>query len=247
MAEGLKVFVLGPARSGTSITYFALQRVFGLPGDGESHVVPAFQRVVFTFARYCEQFGKSDGVLARRLDPRQFRAYVIGYLRDFYDQIYADGNFVDKTPGAEAIAGVPLIQEVFPEARIIVTKRTGIEVVQSHVRKFGVGLVDACHAWSASMEALRRVRLSSKNILEIEQHELATTPIAISIQIAAYLQYPDKAGELAAFFGANLTDRFSDHDWSERLLISDTSWTDEERQTFTEICGGQMKEFGYPM
>jgi Sulfotransferase family len=247
VAEGLKVFVLGPARSGTSITYFALQGILGLPGDGESHVLPAFQRVVFTFARYCEQFGKSDGVLARRLNPSQFRAHVIAYLRDFYDQIYVDGSFVDKTPGAEAIAGVPLIQEAFPEARIIVTKRTGIEVVQSHVRKFEVSFADACHAWSASMEALRRVRLSSGNILEIDQHELAIAPRVISIQIAAYLQCPEKTGDLTAFFGANLTDRYSDHDWSERLIISDMSWTDEEKQTFTDICGGQMKEFGYPM
>ena len=245
--DRLKVFILGPARSGTSVTYFALQKILGLPGDGESHVVPGFQRVVFTFARYCEQFGETDGVLARRLDSGKFRLYVIGYVRDFYDRMYADGSFVDKTPGAEAIAGVPLIQEAFPEARIIVTKRTGIEVVQSHVQKFGVGHSDACCAWSASMEALRLIRLSSANFLEVEQHELANAPGTISTQIAAYLRFPGKAEDLAKFFVANQIDQFSDRDWSKRLRLSDVPWSDQERHNFIEICGRQMDEFGYPM
>jgi Sulfotransferase family len=244
--EGLKVFILGPARSGTSVMYYALQKIVGLPGDGESHVVPGFQRVIYTFARYCEQFGEADGVLARRLDPGQFRSHVIGYLRDFYDRTYTDGNFVDKTPGAEAIAGVPLIQEAFPHARVIVTRRTGIEVVQSHVRKFGVNFVDACRAWSASMEALRRARFAATNLLEIEQHELANAPGIVSDKIATCLERPDKAGELAAFFCNSSIDRHSDHDWSRRLLLADVPWTDEEKRMFSEICGRQMDEFGYP-
>lgn len=247
MAEGLKVFILGAARSGTSVTYFALQSIFGLPGDGESHVVPGFQRAVFTFAKYCEQFVEFDGVLARRLDSGQFRTHVVAYLRDFYGRIYTDGSFVDKTPGAEAIAGVPLIHEAFPQARIIVTRRTGIEVVDSHVRKFGVDLADACRAWSASMEALRLVRQSSGNLLEIEQHELANAPDVISAKIAARLGFPEKSADLSTFFGANLTDRFSNHDWSRRLLLADVAWTNQEKQTFMDICGRQMEEFGYPV
>ena len=37
-AVPLKVFIVGPARSGTSITYMLMRRVFFLPGRGESHV-----------------------------------------------------------------------------------------------------------------------------------------------------------------------------------------------------------------
>ena len=32
MADGLKVFIVGSARSGTSITYFAMREVFGIVG-----------------------------------------------------------------------------------------------------------------------------------------------------------------------------------------------------------------------
>ncbi|HVH79872.1 MAG TPA: hypothetical protein VM782_10805, partial [Stellaceae bacterium] len=42
----LKVFIVGPPRSGTSILYLAMQQVFDLPGYGESHVVPAIQRAI---------------------------------------------------------------------------------------------------------------------------------------------------------------------------------------------------------
>jgi hypothetical protein len=224
-----------------------MQGILGLPGDGESHVVPGFQRVVFTFARYCEQFHTAGGVLARHLDPDEFRCHVIGYLREFYQRTYEGNSFVDKTPGAEAIAGVPLIREAFPDARILVTRRTGVEVVQSHVKKFRVEFADACRAWSASMEALRCVRLSSTGFLEVEQHDLANAPGAAATQIAACLGLPEKAGDLADYFAANVTDRYSDHDWSRRLLLSDVPWTWEEKFIFKDICGKQMDDFGYPM
>ena len=50
-----------------------------------------------------------------------FRDYVIRYMRDFYAKTFPAGAFADKTPGAEAIAGAPLIRLAFPEARIILT------------------------------------------------------------------------------------------------------------------------------
>jgi hypothetical protein len=247
MSEELKVFILGPARSGTSATYFAIREVFRLPGEGESHVIPAYQRAVHTFARYCEQFAKSDGILANRLNSQSFRADALEHLRAFYDGAFPDGSFVDKTPGAEAIMGAILIRDAFPKARIVITRRTGIEVVQSHRRKFSTDFAEACHAWSASMEAIKRVRPLQKDVLEMEHYDLANSPDRIAAQLAVYLGYQEAAQALATFLKGYRSDQYSDHDWSNQLLLKNTGWTNQERQMFQEICGQQMERFGYPM
>lgn len=247
VTSGLKVFVLGPARSGTSILYYALQKVFSLPGEGESHIMPGFQRVVFTFARYCEQFNGAEGVLARQLDATAFRTHVIEYLQQFYAGTFPDGNFVDKTPGAEAIAGLPLIREAFPDAKVIVTRRSGIEVVQSHIRKFGTKFSEACEAWSAAMEAIRQVKASRSDFLEIEQHELVNSRDLICAKLATHLDAPEKLGELDAFLAENKVDRVSDHDWRIRLRLAEVAWDAAEKETFMRICGAQMEKFGYAL
>src|SRR5689334_17947833 len=155
MSPNLQVFILGCARSGTSITYYAMRDIFGLPGAGESHVMPIFQRVLRDFGAYQRDFAAKDPrLLAASLAPREFRRHIIEYIRQFYVEKYPQGSWVDKTPGAEALVGAPLIRETFPSAKVICTKRNGIEVVQSFRVKFSAEFSAACQAWSLSMNAL---------------------------------------------------------------------------------------------
>jgi hypothetical protein len=55
-----KVFIAGAPRSGTSIMLFAIKDVFGLPGYGESHVIPAFAQMVHTLFTYMKEFERVD-------------------------------------------------------------------------------------------------------------------------------------------------------------------------------------------
>jgi len=243
----LRVFVLGPARSGTSAILLALHDVFALSGEGESHVIPAFQRAIYQFSVYCEQLGAGEGILARQLDPLDFRDYVIRYMRDFYAKAFPAGGFADKTPGAEAIAGAPLIRLAFPEARIILTRRSGIAVVQSHVGKFNVEFAEACRGWAACMQAIQEARPATTDLLELDQQELATAPEEAAIRLCRYLRRPERSGELARYFRANRADSSSQHDWGRTPRLDDTGWTDAQKQTFREICGAHMAAFGYAM
>ncbi len=247
MSEALKVFILGPARSGTSAMFYAMQSVFGLAGEGESHIMPGFQRAVFTFARYAEGFRGAEGVMANRLDPGSFRTLTTQYVRTVYSEVFPRGGFVDKTPGAEAIAGVPFIRDCFPDARIIVMRRSGIELVESHIKKFGAGFEESCRAWAASMGAIRQIRRSGSEVLELDQHDLAATPADAAARLAAYIGCLEKLDELTSFFKTNRTDSVSQHPWGRRLGLADVSWTEPERQMFREICSQHMQEFGYPM
>jgi len=245
--DSLKVFVLGPPRSGTSITYYAMREVFGLPGWGESHVMPIFQRMFHQFFLYAKSFKNLNGNLAGELVPPDFRRHMLVYVRDFYRKHYREGRWVDKTPGAEAILGLQMIQDAFPDARVVVTRRTGVEVVQSFRRKFASGFLDACHAWSNSMSAILTVREGGGTFVEIDQFELTNEPDRVSERIANYLGYTDRTQELARFFAERRTDQRSDHDWRQRLTLDGVNWSEEEKSDFVRVCGDLMKTFQYPV
>jgi hypothetical protein len=243
----MQVFILGAPRTGTSITYYALHDVFGLPGRGESHVMPLFQRIMHMFFLHAREFAPPKSDLAGQLKPRDFRSHLVTYIRCFYAENYPDGRFVDKTPGAEAITGVRLIRDAFPAARIIITRRTGIEVVQSVQRKFSTDFEAACQLWSSCMTAMEMVRPDLSDVLEIDQFDLTNSPEAVSKQMSAYLGFPKESATLARFFVERRTDQSSEHDWRRRLSLDEVSWTEKQKATFIRICGEHMKTFSYPM
>lgn len=240
------VFILGSPRSGTSITYYAMREVVGLPGKGEGHVLPVFQRVLHEFWKYAQDFAARDGTLAQQLDHGAFRGHVIDYVRGFYASRYPGDAFVDKTPGAEAILGAPLIRAAFPDARILLTRRTGIEVVQSYRRKFDAGFADACRSWAACMLALQRTREAKVELLELDQFDYTNAPREVGAEIAAHLGQPDLAPALATFLAERRTDQISGHDWRRRLTLGEVDWTEAERLLFEDVCGPAMRAFGYP-
>lgn len=242
------VFVLGSPRSGTSITYYAMREVFGLTGRGEGHVMPVFQRILHEHYRHAVRFhANGQGTLAQSLDVAAFRAHVALYIRAFYEKHYGPDGWVDKTPGAEAILGGPLIRTAFPDARIIVTRRTGIEVIQSYRRKFDAGFEDSCRAWSQCMTSIMRLREMRVPILEVDQYDFTNHPAEVGEAIATHLGQPARATALGEFLGERRAEQSSHHDWTRRLTLADVDWSDAERAAFLQICGDTMDQFDYPM
>lgn len=246
-AVNLQVFILGPARSGTSITYHAMREVFGLPGDGEGHVMPIFQRVIHEYYKYSMEFRGAKGVSARRLDTATFRSHIYDFIRNTYFSIYPQRGWVDKTPGSEALVGAELILSAFPTAKIILTTRTGVEVVQSFRRKFSRSFEDACRVWSDCMRAAQMVRDRGFPILEIDQYDLTNEPDIAASRIAGYLGRPEREADLARFFSDRRVEKSSTHDWTRRQTLADVDWSDDEKELFRSLCGDWMARLGYPI
>jgi hypothetical protein len=248
MAEQLKLFILGPARSGTSIMYFAAREVFGLTGKGESHVIPIFDRVIRVFQNSAAKF-KDMTVMASKLEPEPFRSLMVEHLRKFYRHVYDADTWVDKTPGR--VVGVPLILKAFPDARVIITRRTGVETVMSHLIKFNSGFEQACRLWTQSMQdivALRKKPAAiTSHILEQDQFDLTNAADESAARIAAHLGRPEKAGDLAAYFRERRVQKSSAHEWDRRITMAETTWTDKQKASFARECGKMMETLGYPM
>lgn len=242
----LKVFIVGSPRSGTSVLLRAMQHVVGLQAHGESHVMPALAQAVFHLRSYHERFEQTtDDLLIKQLRVERIEEPLFESIRAFYKETYSGKGWVDKTPTDEAVHGAALIRQVFPDARLIVTRRNGIEVVDSYRRKFGTSFREACENWGRVMMGIALLRDQCSDILEIDQFDLANVPLDVGQRIGTYIGTPRLSSKIAEFLANDREDRMSTHDWKTRLTLRDVAWSNEERQEFDQICGPLMRENGY--
>jgi Sulfotransferase family len=249
---GIKAFIAGAPRTGTSILVFGLKAVFDLPGHGESHVLPAFNQMIHALFRYWEPFKKvkqsvvNETMLAK-MKLEDVERHVHGYIRKFYMDSFPDGSWVDKTPSPPGVYALPLAEQVFPDARLIVTQRNGIEVVSSHIKKFNATFEEACEVWISAMLGLTRIRPLCKNLLVVDQYDFSNVPNHVAAAISNHLGRPEKAEALAQYLLSERVELSSAHDWSKRLRLEDMSWSNEQKQFFRDKCGEMMNSYGYAM
>jgi hypothetical protein len=244
--SGTKVFIVGAPRSGTSILVFALKEVFGLPGFGESHVMPAFQRMVHQLRAYTNGFTSiSDPVMLKNLNRSDLECYLFQYIRQFYSDNFPDGSWVDKTPSGEAVFGLPLIESIFPDARLIATKRNGIEVITSHVKKFNSSFNEACINWVTAMQGLLHARQGCRRLLEVDQYDFLNASKEVAQRIATHLDVPNRGEQLATYFANHRVEQSSVLDAKVRPRLAHTDWSDDEKELFEKQCGEMMTAFDY--
>jgi hypothetical protein len=244
----LKVFIVGSPRSGTSILFFAVNCVLELPGFGESHVMPVFQKIVHDFRTSIEKFSDAkEGILVKCLKQEDFEPVIFDFIRSFYVSAHRCQSWVDKTPTDEAIHGLSLIETIFSDAKILATKRTGVEVVSSYLKKFNASFNDACTVWVNAMEGIRMARGVCKNVLEVEHYEMANDPYNTAQKIATHLGRAEYAERMGRFLALEKVEKTSVHDPRQRLTLADVEWSQQQKDYFVRCCGKTMDAFGYPM
>jgi hypothetical protein len=245
-----KVFIAGAPRSGTSILLFAVKDVFGLPGYGESHVMPAINQMTHSYYKYVEQFkgvDKSilDEIMLSRVSLADVKKPLFDFVRQLYHKTFPTGSWVDKTPSPPGVFALPVAEEIFPDARLIVTKRNGIEVVTSHVKKFSVTFETACDIWISAMTGLERIKPLCRNLLVVDQYDFLNATDRVSLDIAAHVGLPEKAEKLASFLRTQRVESSSIHDRSGRLRLADVPWSEQQKELFRAKCGETMEAVGY--
>jgi hypothetical protein len=168
-------------------------------------------------------------------------------IRRFYAEMFPGGVFVDKTPGPVAIRGIPLIRATFPDAKIVLTKRGGLETVNSYTKKFNSDIVTACKIWNACMEATIWAQENCPGILIIEQFDMTNQPEEVARKLCDYLGVPSEVEHIMQFLRQNEQQKSSSHDASKPLTLADLSWTAEDKEVFRRLCGETMQRMSYPM
>src|SRR5262249_28007542 len=146
----------------------------------------------FHLRSYYQRFDDNPGdLLIRRLPMDRIEEPLFESIRAFYREVYEGERWADKTPSDEAVHSATLIRRVFPDARIIVTRRNGIEVVESYQRKFQAPFHEACQNWTRVMQGVALLRRQCPDILEVDQFDLANASADAGSRIAGYLGVPE--------------------------------------------------------
>lgn len=245
----LQVFIVGAPRSGTSIMLRAMKDVVGLPGYGESHAMPAFQRIIQNVHENFDYYdGKDQNLMVKEVRVDDLVKHIGEFIRKFYYDVFPGGRWVDKSARGNAVAGLPLIETIFPEARLIMIRRNGIEVAVSHLKKFpDSNLAHACQSWSKAMRELHRASNKCNNLLIIDQYDLQNAAEKVSRDIANHIGLPEQGEPLTKFFLTQRVQGSSTHDQKKRLRLNDTGWSDTDKDLFRNACGPMMERYGYEM
>lgn len=244
------VYILGSTRSGTS----ALRNGLGetrFSGYGEGHIVPILDDLLSSVRKHKKQ-GLGAAVSGNGM--RELRENVLlrhlfhGYEQYLVNQI-GSRHLMDKTPTITPIRMAPDLNTFHQNPHFIHCARRHVDNVQSKVKKFtDRSLEQHCREWADCNRAWldTRDRLNG-NFIDFDFHDLATDPERISALIGTYLELSEAdTAALAAYLIAKRPQASADRDLTQFLRLSEMDWSDEEKATFTRICGpvGEVLNYG---
>jgi hypothetical protein len=247
----IPIFIVGSERSGTSVLRDALVNVYGIPGFGEGHLVPVLGEVEKSVKDYFASFQGyvkpgADLAVVRIGKDLVFDCLRKGF-RELMGSIYCGHRYwLDKTPGHRMIHFIPMLRELWPNARFIASQRRGMECISSRLRKFpDIPFETHCQQWSECIRQWMRVRDQVNNI-EIDQLRLLREPYRQAEKIARFLQMSDDSIRgLADYFQSHFPQRSVVN--REIITLETTGWDRDRQEKFVEICGREMSLAGYSM
>ena len=200
------VFILGPARSGTSAMTLALLESGAYLGTGEGHLLPLAHALLGTVDTYYQRREEDPHTLLGQVPNAAFQKLIRRSFVRLAADLFPTRRWLDKTPTVEMVRASVLMKELWPNARFIFMKRRVIENVLSRQRKFPQDDTERHYSdWLAVMKAWLAVREQlGDSAVEIEHRQLVLEPGAVVTEIATFLQMPQDA---AARFHGYLTKR----------------------------------------
>ena len=246
------VFILGAARSGTTAIANGLAKGTRYRGFSEGHVLDLAIRFAHGVNEHFElkdrwiQPGTASGYHLGQLGYDRLRNEVISMLRRLAGGFNTPFWF-DKTPTYQMIASVPILADMWPNARFIFMKRRGLENIASRIRKFaGVNFDGKCRDWNIIMSSWRSVRgiLPGRHI-ELDQREMAENPEEAAKSVGRLLGLDPS--EVESLAGVLRTEQ-PESTGAAASIVSDVSelgWSQSQIDVFRETCGVEMEAYGY--
>jgi hypothetical protein len=245
------VYILGSTRSGTSALRNAIATT-RFAGYGEGHLVPLLQKIVED-VRDAKATGighdvQGNGVAAMR-ENILIRHFFFGY--ELYLERTLDASFIiDKTPTIDPIRFAPELNKFHQDAKFLHCSRRHVDNIISKQKKFPKRSVEQhsvewahCNlAWLESREKL------NGNFVQFDFHDLTNFTEDISEKIGDYLNLDkgEKTSLLNYLVGMR-PETEEKRDLRSFAKLSETPWSEEERDAFVNICNPIGERLGYGM
>lgn len=249
------VFVIGSPRSGTSALGKALRRGLGARAHGESHVIEGFRRINEQNQLFFEDSvtARIKGNLVHELPKTLLLAEQLTVLRRVYKLYYGDKVHLDKTPGIPMINSLPLVFMAWPNAKVILCKRRGLENIASRIIKFPKvpfeghlkQWVQSFKAWRKNKQQVTRLLKKQNWFIEVEQREMAITPQKVVNEVSQFVGLNgQKKQKLYNALSGERPEQSSAID-SAAKSINDFGWTKDQITLFRSVCTQEMELQSY--
>ncbi len=243
----LPVFILGPARSGTSAITLALLESASYVGTGEGHLLPLAHILVSAIDQFYQRRAHDPNTMLGRVSIDAFQKLIRRSFVKLASDLFPSIRWLDKTPTVEMVRASVLMKELWPNARFIFMRRRVIENVLSRQRKFPQDSTEHHYSdWVAVMTAWLAVRERLGNaVLEIEHRQLVLDPDAVASSIASFLQLPDPAAARLRRYVNKSRPEQTDENFGAIYSLDSLGLDEHEAQRMTAACDPVMYALGY--
>jgi Sulfotransferase family len=243
----LPAFILGPARSGTSVITLALLDSADYVGAGEGHLLPLAHTLVGAIDQYYQRRVHDPNTLLGRVSVEAFQKLIRRSFLSLATDLFPTVRWVDKTPTVEMVRASVLMKELWPNARFIFMKRRVIENVLSRQRKFPEDTTDRHYSdWAAVMTAWLEVRdRLGDSALEIEHRQLVLDPDDVASSIASFLQLPQAAAARFRRYLNSSRPEQTDDNFGATYSLEHLCLDDDDVRQLKAVCDPIMNAFGY--
>ena len=249
------VFVVGAARSGTSVLAWALAEHDAFATSYEADFIVNLYGFGRLQRAYSKARSRSDGWLQRNaVELPEFCQHLGDGLDGLYRSRVSGDRWIDATP-RHSLMTLELAL-LFPSARFIHIIRNGRDAVNSMIhsgfeawsaRSFTL----ACMNWARYVRGCRRLTAASPGrVLELRYENLVASPAQTWASIFDFLDAKHSDGP-ARFVETNRINSSFGHRVDEDGRESEApekppEWTPLQRRIFAASAGSLMRELGYP-
>lgn len=260
------VFVIGHARSGTSIMCILLRKYLNIAYGPESQFIIRIYKNIHLFGNLSDEhnmrqlirqlakercfarwkkkfaFQYDEEKIYRGIREKSYAGVLDSIFRQLTDHLGKE-QWGDKTP--EYNQYLPELLTIFPQARFIHMVRDGRDVVLSAMQKhFGAqNIVIGARYWCASLKNIQHFKqlVAKESLLEIRYENLMDQPVVEFTRIIHFLQIADASGQLQAILDEQLAQELkpaNTEKWRTKL-------TAQENELFERVGGHYLKIYNF--
>lgn len=246
-----QIFILGAARSGTSVIRNMLADNFAIPSHGEGHILQLASRHLALSHSYLSSMrSMSEELSVKLISDEDILILEAEFVHRLYGLVFPSLNFLDKTPSSEAAHTWRLIKYAFPESKLIFCVRNPVDVINSALLKFkdrNIDFEESCVDYDGCLKGLVDLMGSrfQGDCYVLDHRRTYLDRHALASELLDFLGYErEHVAKLMQYLEVNWSDNLTmNPDAPGPKSIDDMRWSEDMKLMFSQHCGKWVSLF----